>query len=648
VHRPTASTNAPELKRARSSVDERPVSDAQAGMVVTEATTGVDGRVELINTTDVPVSRAMVADALQATQPLIASMMRWSDETRSPASRKGNLIDRDRYVSPAGYYGKVRTARLAMKDDVVSGVADTTEGLALKRMSFFSRDRDEQDIWNQWAALVNLDARMREAYRVLYSDSSFVMAAWWGIRDFKVRGTTDQGNERRKSYAGLQVPLALTLIDTLKVAPVGSFMFGQERLAYVADKYEADVFDRILARRDGVALPGNPFGGNVLSRPYYSPAGTGSEAPPLVEDPIVERLILARYVPDQLEAQRLREQGVDPTWLYLLDPRSVFRHSHTRPSFQPFPDVRMESVFELLDIKQQLHQMDRAHLIGGTNFIVLVKIGTDKDPGLPEEVAHLTANARTIAQVPLIVGDHRLNVEIVTPKLDTTLNRDRYDVVDVRLVARLYRMFVPTGAGQDQTDKLGKIIGSSLNSQRHMILRSFEANLFGPIVDRNERLRGAKLRFHPSKISLDFDAAYASFLMDLRSTGDVSRETALGEFELDQDYEALLREREAQQYDEIFLTQAPYGTPNPATQRVTDPNAGDGRAAQRRAGRQGGGIRNGGGAAPGSGQGQEPRRAKRPSRASLMDEARRLGIRGRTAMNRDELLEAIEAAEEDA
>lgn len=38
----------------------------------------------------------------------------------------------------------------------------------------------------------------------------------------------------------------------------------------------------------------------------------------------------------------------------------------------------MKSIFELLDLKQQLRQMDRAHLIGGSNFIVLMTMG-DKD-----------------------------------------------------------------------------------------------------------------------------------------------------------------------------------------------------------------------------------------------------------------------------
>lgn len=617
------------------------------------------GRATLIDATPGGIPPDQIMRAMRDQHPLIAQMASWTNSTR-PAHRSGGLLDRDRYVSPDTTTGKIHTARLAAKDDAVGGVLDATESLALKRVSFTARDPAEQDMWNQWAGVVNLDAKLRAAWRVLAVDSQFVMALWWGRRTFRVRGTTEAGNARRKVFADLRVPTALSLLDSLKVVPVGSTLFDQERLAYVADREEAARFDEILGE-PGV-MPGIGFPRRTATPP---------------SDPLVERLLTGRYRPSKAEAKKLRDHGVDPTHLFLMRPGTVFRHTLTRPDYEPFADVRMDSVSELLDIKHQLRQMDRAFLVGGTNFIVLIKVGSDKQPGMPEEIDYMSARVQTIAQVPLIVGDHRLNVEIITPKLDSVLNRERYDTIDVRIVARLYRMFLPTGAGADNIAQVSKLVGTNLQNDRHMLLRSLERNIFNAVLDANPDLVSRpKLRFHPGRIALEFDAAWASFLLDLRESREISRDTIHSQFELDQDDEAFMLEREADLYDDIFRTFVPHGA-NPNGTRTAPaapdgvgddgggsaPSGGTGRAAQRRAGRRAG--RRQGGAAPGTGQGEAPRRPRRrsdggrsqfqraddedgpefTSRTAAYARAQELGIPGRSRMGLDELVEAIVAAE---
>ena len=44
-------------------------------------------------------------------------------------------------------------------DDILSTLADVVEGLMWQKMRFELFDRDQQDMWNQWAAEVNLDGR---------------------------------------------------------------------------------------------------------------------------------------------------------------------------------------------------------------------------------------------------------------------------------------------------------------------------------------------------------------------------------------------------------------------------------------------------------------------------------------------------------
>ena len=140
-----------------------------------------------------------------------------------------------------------------------------------------------------------------------------------------------------------------------------------------------------------------------------------------------------------------------------------------------------------------------------------------------------------------------------------------------------------------------------------MLRRTLEKQLWGPLFHMNDGLlTPPKLRFHPKNIALDFDAAFASFLLELRASSELSRETILSQFDMDQSDEASMIERERDTYDDIFRTAMPFDSPqnnqtrNPATQKPTTPEQ------QRRAGR-------GGGAAPGTGQGQP---AKRPRRTS--------------------------------
>lgn len=520
-------------------------------------------------------------------QRLLAALTQWTQTSQGVTRRRaGSLFERDRYVTPIGHVDQMRLAYQAVEDDdVVSSIADSTESLVFNAMDFHAEDEDEEDVYNQIAGDLDLDSRLREIWRELFTVSQVVVAVWWQNKTYKVRGRTDQGVQRKKVFA-LQVPKAITLIDPLKVIPVGDTMFNQEQLVYCADRIEDEAF---IANENS--------------------------------------LLKGRYTPTEYDRQYVSTLGMDfsADRLWLLDPENVFRHTLTRPQFQRLPALRMRSIFELLDMKQQLREMDRAHLIGGANFIVLVTKGSDQHPAQAAEIANLQMQVRTVARVPVLVGDHRLNVQIVTPKLDSTLDPKRYNLIDARITARLYQMFVlggtaGSGASSDDSVKLMKVISRGMESRRHMIRRTLEKNIFNKMFDRNESLTTRpKLRFHPKSIDLGFDANFASFLLDLRSSNDLSRDTILNQFDFNQAEEAenLLRERD--KYDPIFQTinpnnqGIPQGAPRnqppppppeqPPPPDTQPPDPAAIRLAKRQGGRQGG-------VAPGSGQGQPPRRPR--------------------------------------
>lgn len=517
-----------------------------------------DFNTEVWNSTDVDTSQVYAAMSSQ-NRSLVAALGNWAGRA-SGQRRRGSLWDRDRFVTPDNVYDQMRLAYDAVEnDDVVAGVLETTESLAFGKMSFYAEDPDEQDIYNQIAANLDLDSRMREMWRELFTVSQFYAAIWWERKEFKVRG------KGRKKTFNLRVPTGMTILDPLKIVPVGMTMFNKERLCWIMDRNEAAAFEDPSRR---------------------------------AADPIMQRLLLGKYTPSDGERRWMSDLQIPSDNLYEINPANVFRHTATRPQYQRFATVRMKSVFPLLDQKEQLRAMDRAHLIGGTNFIVLITQGSDQNPAKPEEIAHLQASVRVVAQTPVLVGDHRLDVKIVTPKQDATLSHDKYDTVDIRISSRLFQMFIRTTSG-DRADKgsdLLKVVAAGMESRRKMLRRALEKNVLSQIWETNDTLlTPPKLEFSPKQIALDFNAAQATFMLSLREAREISRHTILNQFELSQEFEAEMLEREKEMYDDTFQTINPNNQGQPG-----DPAAPKAPEDPKKAGRQKGG------AAPGTNQGQEP------------------------------------------
>jgi hypothetical protein len=583
----------------------------------------------VINETDIPIKDVFAAVDLSK-DPVMADLVKWSVGTQSGGGggRHGGMFERDRYITPENPFEQMKVAYdAAESDDVVSGVLESSEALAFSKMSVDTEEEDEANIWNQIMDDIDLDMRIREMWRELMTVSQFYTAVWFGRKSYKVQGKNRKTKvQRKKSFDNLFVPLGLTVLDPLKVIPVGNFLFNRERLCYIADRTEQDPIDSFLLNPDD----------------------------PINFDPVIAKLITAKYEPDFRERKQLGNYGVDPSRLYLMNDQMVFRHGATRSQYSRFSTIRLKSIFELLDLKHQLRQMDRAHLIGATNFIVLIKKGTDKEPARQAEINNLQAQVRTVSRVPVIVGDHRLNIEIITPKTDNTLDVDTHAGLDERIASRLYGMFVVgqsgSGSRTDDSIKLARVVGRGLESHRFLLRRAIERNVFAAIYKQNAQFTNpAQIIFHPRRVSLDFDPAVANFLLQLRDRGDMSRSSILEEVDYDEADEARKREYEKEYYDDTFAPTnvpfsatgaplapgtAPAGTKKPGATKVIPPHghAPDGTAVPlppakapratktaaptqdpKSAGRSQGGNNNGGGAAPGTGQGQP---ARNPTKTS--------------------------------
>lgn len=493
-------------------------------------------------------------------------LARWVESGRA-ATQRPSLFDRSAYAAPDNPYAQMLAARRAVEnEDIVAGVADVTEALAFQGVKWESPNPDDADIFNQIARDLNLDQVVRTWHREEYTYSQVVVGMYWGRKTYKVRGynlqhtppekktdpltgepyfapTMDETTgepvkpkkiKRKKSY-DIVVPRAITFLDPMRVVPLGADVFGRDNLAWQASKAEMTAWD---AHDNGTIF-----------------------------DPVMGQFFKGKVTNlTRREKDDLGKLGIDHTRLLYMDERNVFRVTRTKASYQRWADIRLKSVFPLLDLKQQLMEADRAALVGAANYILLVKKGTDADPAEQSEIDNLNENFKIVAKIPVIVSDHRLEIEIITPDQDYVLNGDKYDTLDRRILNRTIGALSVSSAGQrnESTLTVSRGIARILESRRLMMKRAMEQYIARQICEINKDTfeDEPNLAFTPRNVQLDNDTQTVNAVMALRTQNELSRESILEFFGFDQEVEAQRREFEDESgLDDIFETAVPFDSP---------------------------------------------------------------------------------------
>lgn len=531
-----------------------------------------------------------VMGRVRANRDIASVIEKWNQELSGISQQKSiDVFNRRRWEGAQHIFAQMSMCAWAVEnDDILSGLCDVVEGLMFQKNRFELFDTDQQSVWNQWAAEVDLDSFMRKLQRELFKVSQAYVGMWWEevvykVEDDPIQATIEEmeakreqrdyedrvkareryiatysrtpgyveppelpepeqksrrGNRSRKKTFPLRVPTKLTVFDPTKIVPVGTLMFGRERFAYVATRGEDEAFANVMR--------GDSVDGTVL------------------------QLIERKYEPTEQDKAAMAELGVDFNRLWLLKTDAVFRHTLTKADYERFAPIRLKPALEILEMKAHLRSADRASLIGNTNFIVVITKGTDKLPAKASEIANLQEQARIIARLPVLVGDHRLNVTIVAPPMDHTLQDSRWQVLDQRLVFKALNTYSPVTQGGNSSgtgvSEMSRVIANGLQNRRHMIVRTIERQIFRAIMRRNEGTVGfdefPSLVFSPKKITLDLSADILGQVLKLRDRGDISRETTLEELDFDQDVEVLRRARERVDYDRVFESSTPFSSPN--------------------------------------------------------------------------------------
>jgi len=457
-------------------------------------------------------------------EPVKRALAFWAEDTNGRTRRDRSIFARDKFVTPGKIFEQMAMAEDAMDDDVIGGVYDTSEAMALKKMAMQCEDPDQRDVWNQIAKDLNLDSFLRMAWRELFKSSQYYGIMWWGQKTYRVRGKGEE-RKRRKSF-DILVPVSLGVLDPTRVVPVGVSMFGDRQLAWIADEGEMDLFKKVKDR--------------------------------VLDDEVVSQILVGPYTPSKAEADKLKSEDIPVDRLLLLNPVNIWSGTLTKATYERWARVRMKSVFPLLDMKHQLREMDRAFLLGGINFIVLVKKGTDEHPvKKASEITLVAEQMRSQSKSSVIISDHRLEIEIITPDLEHILNPEKWSVLDDRIRLRLWGSIAPPSqtGNKDSQVTLAKVVALGIENRRHMLKRDVEAAVIDATRDRNEGTfdEPASLEYAPRRVDLLFDAQVATIFQEIRDRGELSRETILEEFGFDLAIERQRREEEKENGDdEVF------------------------------------------------------------------------------------------------
>lgn len=464
---------------------------------------------------------------------------------------QGSLMTRPKFRVPSTIVEEIMLCRdLAERDDDIAATIGAMIALAFgDGMQNAHKDEVTVALFDQVTKHSKLASRMKEMYREWLIAGQVTTATVYSRETFSF---TPMGADRARSRSILAPLIAVLPSEQIRV--IGNDLFGTASLAY------------------------RPFSGRQEQwlMEFFNPQTTAArKAQMRAQDPILTTLLT-----EQVAWDSQKEGGVsyvygdpfDPVvghYVYKLDPQFVARS--TMPKGQwPHPRPMMSRNLPLLEAKRLLTIMDYTLLEAGANFLIVAKKGSDQRPALPEEIANLRDTLRRASRSGLMIGDHRLSVEIITPELTELLNPDKRKLIGRKLAAAMLRLPDFTnadgGAGQagiTDTEILSRVIASDRDDLRMHV----EANIYDQVSVRNDGVNGAATLWFP-KIVLQGLQFFNDMILGLRDRGDIPRAYAVQAAGFNWDAAVAQRRLEKSSGDDKVMTPAavPFSSPNAGPQ----------------------------------------------------------------------------------
>jgi hypothetical protein len=476
------------------------------------------------------------------------------------ATNQGSILQRSAFQTPSNVVEEIKLARtVAETDDDVQAIIGSAVSTAYRDgMQNLHEDENTVQLFNKVCANANMDAQLKELYRE-YLLSGQVNSATLFTRQrhsFIPTGTDDRVN------AQLATP-RIGVLPAENIRVISTDLFGDGELAY--------------------DVPPGPMR-TFLEELFGERTSPARRAQMRAENPVVASLFTGIYTAPWDDPDELLRGGT----FFRLNPRMVHRTTMPKGA-SPYPRPPLTSNFALLEAKRLLNIMDYSLLQGGTNYIVVAKIGSDQKPGLQPEVDNLEEQVRSAARTGVLVGDHRVSIEIITPELKELLNPQKRMLLGRKLTMALLRIPEQVTEEADVEAEL-TLMANTITSDRHDIKRHVERTVYEETAERNRSTfkKGPPRLWH-QKIVLAGVKDFFDQVVKARDRGDIPRKWAVEVLGFDYEAGVAQRQRETEQgHDEIMIPgSVPFDSPE---NQLPGDDGGEGRppGSSSRNGRNGG------------------------------------------------------------
>lgn len=501
-------------------------------------------RVHVFNDTDLPND-----DVERAVQTYFVenASLAWGRETTFQTyAAEGSLLARRAFRTPANILDEIKLARdLAERDDDIAAVMGQMVALAFEGgLRNQHRDEKTKALFNAIAREMDLMMVAHEMYRELLISSQINTTTLFTRERLEY---TLEGADRVLEESAAAPLVGVMPAENVRV--LGNDMFRTGVLAYEPDN---EALRRWLDE-------------------YFSPTTTAARKAEMGRlDRVSANLftgVVELSAADQLNPHELPVIGGK---LYLLNPRMVKRTTFPKGSWK-YPRPLLTRNFALLEAKRLLNIMDYALLQGGSNFIVVAKKGSDALPAQPAELQNLQNVVRKASKTGIIVGDHRLDFDIITPKLDELLNPKKRSLVGRKLAMAMLRLSETgieevSGEAVKSDDEMRARV---IMSDRGIVLRHLENHAYDEAVSRNKTLfaKGRPSIFAP-KIVLQGTQVFTDLILKLRDRGDIPRAWGVQYAGFDWDAAVEERRREVERGDDEVMQpgSVPHSSPDAGPQ----------------------------------------------------------------------------------
>lgn len=459
----------------------------------------------------------------------------------------GSMMTRPKWRPPGTIIEEIMVCReLADRDDDVSATIGMMTALAFgEGMQHANRDEVSVAMFDEIAKKGRILQRFKEMYREWLIAYQVTTAVVWEQKSISF---VPMGADRQRTRTVMVPRVAILPSEQIRV--LGNDIFGGAALAY-----------RPFSGRQEVWLQ-EFFGVDT------SPA---RKAEMRRQDPVLTTL-LTEQVPyeDPSDPVWVYSDLYDPVigqYVYKLNPQLVHRTTGPKGQWQ-HPRPMMSRNLPLLEAKRLLTVMDYCLLEAGANFLLVVKKGTDARPALPVEMAALKDTVTRASRSGVLLGDHRLSVEIITPKLDELLNADKRKLLGRKLAAGLLRtpdIGSADTAGAMEVQTTTEILSRVIHSDRDDLNAHMEDAVYDPTAERN-KVDSCGIWF--PKIVLQGLQFFQDMILGLRDRGDIPRKWAVEAAGYDWTAAVEQRKLEKSSGDDKVMTPAavPFSSPNAGPQ----------------------------------------------------------------------------------